>query len=139
MVAFFVRKIRIIRSVLSEYGEGTFDFYDNDITVTVPFNFIHEVGNKVGNKTGNKVGIKVGNKVCNKTEENGLNDSRTKALAEIRNNPNITKKRTCGRLLFRQNVNRQCRIRFKKEDTSKELVQISPAIGNASWQKRKTL
>ena len=59
-----------------EYGEGAFDFSDNDITVTIPFNFINEVGNKVGNKT----------------EENELNDSQTKVLVEIRNNPNITKK-----------------------------------------------
>ena len=67
-----------------EYGEGAFDFSDNDITVTIPFNFIDEGGDKVGNKMGNKV--------SNKTEENGLNDSQTKVLAEIRNNPNITKK-----------------------------------------------
>ncbi len=63
-----------------EYGEGAFDFSDNDITVTIPFNFINEVGDKVGDKVGNK------------TEENGLNDLQTKVLAEIRNKPNITKK-----------------------------------------------
>lgn len=67
---------RGIPVISSEYGEGAFDFSDNDITVTAPFNFTHEVGNKVGNKT----------------EENGLNGSQTKVLAEIRNNPNITKK-----------------------------------------------
>lgn len=71
---------RGIPAVSSEYGEGAFDFSDNDITVTAPFNFTHEVGNKAGNKVGNKI------------EENGLNDSQTKVLAEIRNNPNITKK-----------------------------------------------
>ena len=57
--------------ISSEYGEGAFDFSDNDITVTIPFNFINEVGNKVGDKS--------------------LNDSQTRVLAEIRNNPNITK------------------------------------------------
>ena len=62
--------------ISSECGEGAFDSPYNDITGTIPFNFINEVGNKVGNKT----------------EENGLNDSQTKVLAEIRNNPNITKK-----------------------------------------------
>ncbi|MDD7181281.1 MAG: MarR family transcriptional regulator [Candidatus Enterosoma sp.] len=71
---------RGIPVISSEYGEGAFDFSDNDITVTIPFNFINEMGNKVGNKVGNK------------TEEHGLNDSQTKVLAEIRNNPNITKK-----------------------------------------------
>lgn len=74
--------------ISSEYDEGAFDFSDNDITVTIPFNFI----NRVGDKVGNKVGDKVGNKAGNKTEENGLNGSQTKVLAEIRNNPNITKK-----------------------------------------------
>ena len=76
---------RGIPVISSEYGEGAFDFSDNDITVTNPFNFIREVGNKVGNK----VGIKVGNKVDNKIEEKGLNDSQTKVISEIRNNPNI--------------------------------------------------
>lgn len=38
-------------SVSSKYGEKAFDFSDNDITVTVLFNFINEAGNKVGNKT----------------------------------------------------------------------------------------
>lgn len=70
------KKGRGIPVISSEYGEGAFDFSDNDIIVTIPFNFINEVGNKVGNKT----------------EEHGLNDSQTRVLAEIRNNPNITKK-----------------------------------------------
>lgn len=68
---------RGIPVISSEYGEGAFDFSDNDITVTIPFNFINEVGNKAGNNVGNK------------TEENGLNDSQTKVISEIRNNPNI--------------------------------------------------
>lgn len=33
-----------------------------------------------------------GDKMDNKTEEHGLNDSQTRVLAKIRNNPNITKK-----------------------------------------------
>lgn len=74
---------RGIPVISSEYGEGAFDFSDNDITVTIPFNFINEVGNKVGNKVGDKVGNKVGDK--------SLNDFQTRVLAEIRNNPNITK------------------------------------------------
>ncbi len=58
---------RGILVISSEYGEGAFDFSDNDITVTIPFNFINKVGDKF------------------------LNDSQTRVLAEIRNNPNITK------------------------------------------------
>lgn len=41
----------LVVSVSSKYGEKAFDFSDNDITVTVLFNFINEAGNKVGNKT----------------------------------------------------------------------------------------
>lgn len=62
---------RGILVISSEYGEGAFDFSDNDITVTIPFNFINGVGDKVGDKS--------------------LNDSQIRVLAEIRNNPNITK------------------------------------------------
>lgn len=62
---------RGIPVISSKYGEGAFYFSDNDITVTIPFNFINEVGDKVGDKF--------------------LNDSQTRVLAEIRNNPNITK------------------------------------------------
>lgn len=70
---------RGIPVISSEYGEGAFDFSDNDVTVTIPFNFINEVGDKAGDKVGDKVGDKT------------LNDSQTRVLAEIRNNPNITK------------------------------------------------
>lgn len=74
---------RGIPVISSEYGEGAFDFSDNDVTVTIPFNFINEVGDKAGDKVGDKVGDKAGDKT--------LNDSQTRVLAEIRNNPNITK------------------------------------------------
>ena len=44
------------------------------LTVTISFNRANE-NNKVGNKVGNK----------------NLNNSQIKVLAEIRNNPNVTK------------------------------------------------
>ena len=46
------------------------------INITIPFNWINEVGNKVGNTVGNKP----------------LNITRPKILPEIRNNRNITTK-----------------------------------------------
>ena len=55
----------------SKYSEKAYAFEDDGILVTIPFNFIHEVGDKVGDKK--------------------LNASQIKVLAEIRNNPNITK------------------------------------------------
>lgn len=63
--------------ISSKYGEGTFDFYGNDITITISFRFINEVGNKVGNNVGNKIDVK-------------MTPNRKKILSEVRNNPNIT-------------------------------------------------
>lgn len=104
---------RGIPVISSEYGEGAFDFSDNDITVTIPFNFINEVGDKVGNKT----------------EEHGLNDSQTRVLAEIRNNPNITKKElavVCH--LGRTSIDNTVAV-LKKEDLSRGSDLISQDIG----------
>lgn len=49
------------------------------ILVTIPFYRINKVGDKVGDKMGDKV------------SDMNLNISQIKVLAEIRNNPNITK------------------------------------------------
>ena len=53
----------------------------NAIVVTIPFNWIYKVGNKVGDKVGNKVGDK----------EIVLNETRQTIIAEMRNNPNVTR------------------------------------------------
>ncbi len=70
---------RGISKIIEVYGKESIDISDDTILVTILFNRI----NKVGDKVGNKVGDKVGNK--------NLNISQIKVLAEIRNNPNITK------------------------------------------------
>ena len=66
---------RGIPTIISIYGADVIDISDGTIVVTIPFNRINQVGDKVGNKVGNK----------------SLNNSEIKVLAEIRNNPNITK------------------------------------------------
>ena len=66
-------------------------FSDNNFISDIPFNRLKDVGNKVGIKLCNKVGDKVGDKVGNKLNSAALNFSQIKVLAEIRNNPNITK------------------------------------------------
>lgn len=69
---------RGIPKIISVYGKESIEVNDNNLNVTIPFNRINEnckMGNKVGNKVGNK----------------NLNNSQIKVLAEIRNNPNITK------------------------------------------------
>lgn len=69
---------RGIPKIISVYGKESIEVNDNNLTVTIPFNRVNE-----NNKAGNKVGNKVGNK--------NLNNSQIKVLAEIRNNPNVTK------------------------------------------------
>ena len=65
---------RGIPKIISVYGKESIEVNDNNLTVTIPFNRINE-NTKVGNKVGNK----------------NLNNSQIKVLAEIRNNPNVTK------------------------------------------------
>ena len=70
---------RGIPKIIEVYGKESIDISDDTILVTIPFNRVNKVGDKVGDKVGNKVGNK------------NLNISQIKVLAEIRNNPNITK------------------------------------------------
>ena len=62
---------RGIPKIIEVYGKDAIDISDDTILVTIPFNRINKVGDKVGDKN--------------------LNISQIKVLAEIRNNPNITK------------------------------------------------
>lgn len=71
---------RGVPTIVRQYGKEAFEFRENSIVVTIPFNWINVPRSKVGNKEG----IKVGNKKA-------LTDNRSKILAEMRNNPNITK------------------------------------------------
>ena len=66
---------RCIPKIIEVYGKEPIDISDDTILVTILFNRVNKVGDKVGNKVGNK----------------NLNISQIKVLAEIRNNPNITK------------------------------------------------
>lgn len=70
---------RGIPKIVSVYGKEAIEVNDNNLIVTIPLKRAQENINRVGNKMGNKVGNKY------------LNNSQIKVLAEIRNNPNITK------------------------------------------------
>lgn len=72
---------RGVPKIVETYGKEAFTFEENAIVVTIPFNKVGNIGNEVGNKVGNKVG--------NNTEL--LNENRQIIVAEMRNNPNITK------------------------------------------------
>lgn len=69
------RSGRGVPKIIDVYGKDVFDFRENSIAVTIPFNWINKVGNKFGDKVGNK---------------NLLNARRVQILEKIRNNPNIT-------------------------------------------------
>lgn len=66
---------RGIPKIVNVYGKEAIEVNDNNVIVTIPFNRTQEHFNRVGNKVGNKK----------------LSNSQIKVLAEIRNNPNITK------------------------------------------------
>ncbi len=68
------------------YGKEAFEFRENSIVVTIPFEKITlNVGDKLTDRQ--KVGDKVGDKL---TDRQNLNPTRRLILKEMRNNPNIT-------------------------------------------------
>lgn len=76
---------RGVPRIVKSYGKKAYEFKENAIVVKIPFNWINVMGENAGNKTGNKAG--------NKSESELLTNTQNKILAEIRNNPNITKAR----------------------------------------------
>lgn len=68
---------RGVPKIIENYSKNAFEFRDNSIVVTIPFNANRKVGNKVGNKVV--------------TRKHGLNSTREKILSEMRHNPNVTK------------------------------------------------
>lgn len=68
---------RGVPKIVETYGRSAFTFEDHAIVVTIPFNRIRPVGEKVGSKVGNN--------------SKPLNETRKKIIAEMRNDPNVTK------------------------------------------------
>ena len=66
---------RCIPKITEVYGKEVFDFKENSIVVTIPFNRINAI---------------VGDNVVDKVGDKKLNATRQKILNEMRNNPNIT-------------------------------------------------
>ena len=71
------RSGRGVPQITKVYGREAFDFRENSIVVTIPFD-----------KLNINVGDKVADKVGDKTKK--LNPTRQRIMEEIRNNPNIT-------------------------------------------------
>ena len=71
------RSGRGVPQITKVYGRDAFEFRENSIVVTIPFE-----------KIDTKVGDKVVDKVGDKTKK--LNPTRQRIVEEIRNNPNIT-------------------------------------------------
>lgn len=70
---------RGVPRITQKYGKEAYEFKENSIVVTIPFNWINVMGDKVGDKVGDK------------STEFSLNHTQVCILAEIRNNPNVTK------------------------------------------------
>ena len=68
---------RGVPKIVETYGRDAFTFEENAIVVTIPFSWINKVGDKVGNKVGDNNTL--------------LNETRQTIIAEMRNNPNVTK------------------------------------------------
>ena len=73
---------RGVPKIVENYSKDAFDFRENSIVVTIPFNKNRKIGNNIGNNVGNNV---------IPTRKHGLNETRKKILSEMRHNPNITK------------------------------------------------
>lgn len=65
------RSGRGVPKITEVYGKEAFEFRDNSIVVTIPYN---RIGMNVGDKVGDK----------------RINPTRQRILEEIRNNPNVT-------------------------------------------------
>lgn len=74
---------RGVPKIIENYSKDAFEFRENSIVVTIPFNSNRRVGNMVGDKVGDRIAA---------SRKNGLNDTRKIILSEMRHNPNITKK-----------------------------------------------
>ncbi len=64
---------RGVPTIVSKYGKEAFEFRENSIVVTIPFDWINAAVNKHANNN-----------------ENNLTDNQRSILSEMRNNPNIT-------------------------------------------------
>lgn len=74
---------RGVPKITEEYGRGAFEFRENSIVVTIPFNWVNAVGDKPGDKVGDKASSDARLEVLSKTQ--------VRVLVEIRDDPNATK------------------------------------------------
>jgi Predicted transcriptional regulator containing an HTH domain and an uncharacterized domain shared with the mammalian protein Schlafen len=70
---------RGVPKITQRYGKEAYEFRENSIVVKIPFNWINVMGDKVGDNMGDKQLNRL------------LTNTQVQLLAEIRNNPNITK------------------------------------------------
>ncbi len=70
---------RGVPRITSQYGRKAFEFRENSIVVKIPFNWINVMGDKLGGK------------VSENDRDIHLSATQRKILAQIRNDPNITK------------------------------------------------
>ena len=70
---------RGVPTITQRYGKNAYEFNENSIVVSIPFNWINVMGDKEGDKESDK------------SINSPLNNTQIRILKEIRNNQNITK------------------------------------------------
>lgn len=103
-----------IPTITNKYGKESNKVSENNIIVTIPFNRINDVGDKVGDKLNSA----------------WLNFSQIKVLAEIRNNPNITK----PQLMVKCNIGKTSIDNIIKILKNKGYIKRIGAYKNGYWE-----
>ena len=108
---------RGVPTILNSYGEKAFEFANNWIQVTIPFNFINVVDYQISPNVVNISGEYVVNK--------SLNKSQILILKSLRNNPNITiegisRETGLGHTAIQNNLNKLQNINIIKRNGSRK-------------------
>ena len=108
---------RGVPTILNSYGEKVFEFANNWIQVTIPFNFINVVDYQISPNVVNISGEYVVNK--------SLNKSQILILKSLRNNPNITiegisRETGLGHTAIQNNLNKLQNINIIKRNGSRK-------------------
>ena len=108
---------RGVPTILNSYGEKAFEFANNWIQVTIPFNFINAVDYQITPNVVNKSGEYVVNK--------SLSKNQIIILKAIRNNPNITiegisRETGLGHTAIQNNLNKMQDINIVKRIGSRK-------------------
>lgn len=81
---------RGVPKITEEYGRGAFEFRENSIAVTIPFNWANAMGDKPSDDLGGKA--------SSDARLSGLSKTQIRVFTEIRDDPNATKPAIANRV-----------------------------------------